>query len=270
MGVYDFFGVDRPFDPNCTLVTSNVLSPMVLGVFRLVFAIYSLVTLIVVMSFDGIVFHDLGEFLSYFTHLSYIGLCSYFWASSVQTLAYALAVGPARGRPTYPLQHWSRFLQLLHLLLTCTVYVAPFVVTLVYWTLLADNSFDTRFDAWSNISLHALNSVFVLADIILSRCTPSWSNIPVLIFLCGAYIGLAYITRATQGFYTYDFLDPSKKGKKVAAYVFGILIITIIFLAIVKGVCWVRDRVLSKYYKSQGVDGNEYEVEAIYLGEKKA
>jgi len=265
MGIYDFFGVDKPFDPSCTLVTSNVFSPAVLVVFRLLIAVYTLVTLIVVMCFDGIVHHDLNSFFSYFTHLSYIGLCAYFWASSVQTIAYASAA--RHGRATYPLQQWPRFLQLLHLFLTCTVYVAPFIVTIVFWTLLADHAFDTKFDAWSNTSVHILNSVFALADIVLGRCTPAWSNIPILISICGAYIGLAYITYATQHFYTYNFFDPSKQGAKVAAYVFGILISTIIILAIVKAVCWVRDRTL-RYYRNPGPDHHENDAEGIYLAQK--
>jgi hypothetical protein len=58
------------------------------------------------------------RFLSYFTDLSYIGLVAYFWASSVQTIAYAF-----RGQKSYPLQSWPRILQLLHVLLYSTIVV---------------------------------------------------------------------------------------------------------------------------------------------------
>jgi len=54
------------------------------------------------------------RFFSYFTHLSAIGLCAYFWAAGVQTFMYALG-------KKYPLRHWPRFFQLLHLWLYATI-----------------------------------------------------------------------------------------------------------------------------------------------------
>lgn len=59
-----------------------------------------------------------ARFLSYFTDLSYIGLVAYFWASSIQTLAFSV-----RGRKTYPLQSWPRILQFLHVFLHTTITV---------------------------------------------------------------------------------------------------------------------------------------------------
>lgn len=56
------------------------------------------------------------RYFSYFTHLSYIGLCSYFFAAGVQTLFYARS-----GRTSYPLQYWPKFLQALHVLLFATI-----------------------------------------------------------------------------------------------------------------------------------------------------
>lgn len=66
----------------------------------------------VVLNFP-IEFHSM---FSYFTDLSYIGIIAYFWASGVQTLAYALG----RGKQ-YPLQRWPRPLQFLHSLLFSTI-----------------------------------------------------------------------------------------------------------------------------------------------------
>lgn len=53
------------------------------------------------------------RYFSYFTHLSQIGLCAYFWAAGVQTFAYARW-------DKYPLRHWPRSLQFLHLWLSST------------------------------------------------------------------------------------------------------------------------------------------------------
>lgn len=56
------------------------------------------------------------RFFSFFTNLSFVGLCAYFWAAGVQTILYA-----RWGEVKYPLQKWPKFLQFLHLLLQSTV-----------------------------------------------------------------------------------------------------------------------------------------------------
>lgn len=60
MGAFTFFGVDDPFDPQCTLVTSNILSVYALGFFRLAIAIYTLVVLIFSLVWEGVVLHDVS------------------------------------------------------------------------------------------------------------------------------------------------------------------------------------------------------------------
>lgn len=47
------------------------------------------------------------------------------------------------------------------------------------------------------------------------------------------YLGVAYITHHTQGFYVYNFLDPSTEHAKLAAYIIGILAAALIIFAIV-------------------------------------
>ena len=97
---YSKFGVDVPFDPEYSLVTSPVCTPRVLAFARLLCGFYYLVYFIFKLSWDSIHFpQDLKEsvhlraspihlcltraplrFFSYFTHLSAIGLCAYLWA----------------------------------------------------------------------------------------------------------------------------------------------------------------------------------------------
>ena len=103
----------------------------------------------------------LRRFFTYFTSLSYIGLDAYFWAAGVQTLAFALSRGNH-----YPLQRWPRPLQFLHSLLISTVFTFPIVVTAVFWALLSSpDTLATRYSAWSNISEHAMNTVFAAFEI---------------------------------------------------------------------------------------------------------
>lgn len=134
---YQKLGVLSPFDPFDTLVTSPVFSPFALAIIRLVFAFYTLFTLVFIFAWDGIRTHTAGTYvvvsyryfvvddlltifrcslLSYFTDLSYIGLCAYFWAAGVQSLFYVL-----RKERSFPLQRWPRALQFLHLLLFSTI-----------------------------------------------------------------------------------------------------------------------------------------------------
>ena len=132
-GAYSKFGVDVPFDPELSLVTSPVYSPFVLSTIRLILGFYYLVTFIFWFSWESV--HspvDVDQsvhvktaanspltyltirFFSYFTHLSAIGLCAYFWAAGVQTAAYA------RWKK-YPLRHWPQLSQWLHLWLSATI-----------------------------------------------------------------------------------------------------------------------------------------------------
>ncbi|KIJ64026.1 hypothetical protein HYDPIDRAFT_28920 [Hydnomerulius pinastri MD-312] len=241
---YEWFGVAPQFDPTFKFVTSPVFSPSVLGALRLLLAVYTLVTTITVLAFESVVYHDSKSFLSYFTDLSYIGLVAYFWASSVQTIAFAL-----RGQTGYPLQSWPRILQLLHVFLYSSIVVFPIIVTVVFWSLLASPStFQSRYSAWSNISQHAMNSGFALFEILLTHAGPSpWSHLVPVFILLACYLGVAYITYATQGFYTYGFLNPAKEHGLLAAYIVGIAIGYCVVFTVVKGICLLRWRLSLRY-----------------------
>lgn len=54
------------------------------------------------------------------------------------------------------------------------------------------------------------------------------------------YLALAYITVATQGFYTYSFLDPGRGKGRVVGYVFGILVAICVVFGLVWGLIWTR------------------------------
>jgi hypothetical protein len=55
------------------------------------------------------------------------------------------------------------------------------------------------------------------------------------------YLGVAYITYDTQGFYVYSFLNPSK-GPVLAAYIIGILVGTVFVFCVVNLVKWGLSR----------------------------
>ena len=65
--------------------------------------------------------------------------------------------------------------------------------------------FPVHFNAWSNTSIHALNTVFAGFEIFIPRTVPPPPlHLLLLIIILALYLGLAYLTKATQGFYTYS------------------------------------------------------------------
>jgi len=237
------FGVSAPFDTAERFVTSPVLPPLALAAIRLIFATYGLAVALFSLIWDAVKLDQANSYFSYFTNLSYIGLLSYFWASGVQTLAYAF-----RRRKGYPLQKWPQVFQFLHILLFTSVVTFPILVTIAYWTLLSDSStFATTFSTWHNISAHALNTPFALFEIFFTRAGPlPWLHLPILLVFLACYLGVAYITHATQGFYTYDFLDPQIQHAKVAAYIVGIAVGEVIVFVAVHYLIVLRERLVSK------------------------
>jgi len=251
--MYQRMGVHAPFDPAHKLVTSAVFSPLVLALIRSTLAIYTLFSIVFSLAWKGVHLagdpdSDAGSTFSYFTDLSYIGLCAYFFASAVQTWLYAIG-----GDKGYPLQKWPRILQFLHLLLLSTIISFPLLVTIVYWILLADaRTFQSAYSSWSNISKHLLNAVFALFEILLTRVGPNpWSHTFFLILILAGYLGVAYITYATRRFYVYSFLNPAKQKGFLAAYIVGIPIGEAIVFAVAQGICILRERIIVRCQRNR-------------------
>jgi small-conductance mechanosensitive channel len=161
----------------------------------------------------------------------------------------------------------------------------------VFWVVLYKGGwFPKTFLAWSNVSRvslrlekvranlqnqvseHALNSIFAAFELFLTRTTliPGL-HVVFLIIILVLYLGLAYVTYAAQGWYTYSFLDPSSGGKaKVVAYVFGILAaILVIFGLICLLVAlrkWLTEKVLGfrgKFHGGQPTDQEDLEMYTV-------
>lgn len=243
--LYSALRISRKFDPPHKYVTSPFIrSPLLFAAARIIISSYILFTLLFTLIWRSVIMKDARSYFSYFTNLTYVGLCAYYWAAAVQTASYALKWRRSGAGVGYPLQRWPRFLQALHILLQSSVTTFPLLVTIVYWSLLAGaSSFATRYSTWSNISIHAMNSGFALIEILFSNSPPApWCTLPFNILILAGYLGIAYITRATQGFYAYTFLDPRKQHAKLAAYIIGIPIGEVIIFALVRGIVVLRER----------------------------
>jgi hypothetical protein len=188
---------------------------------------------------------------SYFTSLTYWGLGFYFLVAAIHTFTYA-RTGVAL------LDRFPRPLQALHSAFYTTVIVYPFVVTIVFWGRLYNGTWFTKiFDGWSNVSQHGLNSAFALFEIIIPRTnTPPTVHMLWLIILLAMYLALAYVTKASKGFYPYDFLDPVKQGAFVAAYVFGIAVGCIIIFGLAWGAVWLRKFITETKLRKEGKFGS--------------
>ncbi|KAH9903810.1 hypothetical protein F4778DRAFT_781189 [Xylariomycetidae sp. FL2044] len=241
------FGTDL-FDPSHRFVTSWLVSPYVLFGIRALMSLYAFTTLLFNIGYQcarpalgGCAAANTS--FSYFTVLTYWGIAFYALTSSLHTLSYALSHrnNNHNNRGAF-LDRFPRPLQALHSLFYTTVVTYPFLVTAVYWAVLyGPGWFPTEYAAWSNISQHALNSVYALFEILVPRTAPPPAvHMLWLIVILALYCGLAYLTRATKGFYTYSFLDPGVTGNLVAAYVFGIAVAILVIFGLVWALIWVR------------------------------
>lgn len=125
----------------------------------------------------------------------------------------------------------------------------PILITGVFWAILYDGYwFLVVFNGWSNTSQHALNTVFAAFEIFMTRTSPPPpSHLLFLIVILALYLGLAYVTHATEGFYPYDFLDNSNgRSGRVAGYAFGILAAILVIFGVVWGVIWLRRWITEK------------------------
>jgi uncharacterized membrane protein len=85
-----------------------------------------------------------------------------------------------------------------------------------------------------------------------------------LIIILAFYLALAYLTFATQGFYTYNFLDPATGRGRVAAYCFGILASVVVVFIIVWLLVWIRRRLTRAGKKSRADMSRErYDMEML-------
>ncbi|ORX95699.1 hypothetical protein BCR34DRAFT_607871 [Clohesyomyces aquaticus] len=241
------------FDPTFRYATSWLLSPGVLFGLRAFLSLYAFTTIFAIFGYNSS--HGLSEnsrhSFSFFTNLTYWGLAFYYAFAALHTGSYWL-----RGQPL--LAGWPRSLQMAHAMFYSTIVVYPWIVTIVYWGLLYSGRFPSAFTTWSNISQHALNSVYALFEIIVPRTAPlPFLHIIVIVIILALYLSLAYLTHATEHYWVYNFLDNETHSHGVVAgYIIGILIAAIIIFLIVRYLIvlrvWLTENKMRKNGKFSG------------------
>lgn len=95
--------------------------------------------------------------------------------------------------------------------------------------------------------------MFAVVEMILpSTNPPPWLHLPFLILIIASYTGIVYIAKATQDFYVYEFLDPSKNGKgRIAAHTLGVYAIFIAVFVVVWLCTWLRLKYTGTSQKSR-------------------
>jgi hypothetical protein len=233
---YTAWGVDsmEGFDPNHSFVRSHFVSPFVLASIRALISLYSFTTITTCYAWLAhqtatIKLKDvnigsytiqqsdaaIGQSFSFFTYLTFWSLGFYFLVASVHTFMYAF-------RQRSWLHSWPRILQLAHSLYYSSVTSFPFLVTIVFWGTMNSGWPAGRFEQWINISVHGLNSVFAVFEIVLSATeAPPVTHLSVVLLVLTVYLGLAYLTRYTQGFYVYEWMNPAHGAVSVILHVLG-------------------------------------------------
>ncbi|KAL4080131.1 hypothetical protein V8B97DRAFT_2054408 [Scleroderma yunnanense] len=290
------FGVSSPFDPTFAFVTSSLpfLHPSALAAVRSLFAVYALITAVVILGFEASVYGGGPSYLSYFTNLSYIGLCAYFCASGVQTIAFARALKGLRDvqddaqaigtrrkesgrverrRIAYPLQTWPRVFQLMHVLLYTSIVIYReslrlHVLSPILWAVVLMKLVlrVTQTAPSSSVSRHDCVLGTTFEFLILGEWISGMDNrIPPYSqrCLCTLRGYLHECSPTPMVSHPYSFLDPGKHPGLIAVYVCGITLGYCIIFAIVKGVITLRCRLSGRYWGSREDEERQGEPEAL-------
>jgi hypothetical protein len=158
----------------------------------------------------------IGQSFSFFTYLTFWSLGFYFLVSSIHTFVYAFR------QQTWLHNCWPKQLQLLHSMYYSTMTSFPFLVTIVFWGTMNSGWPSGRFEQWINLSVHGLNSVFAMTEIVLPATEPlPWNHLSVVLSVLSMYLGLTYLTRYTQGFYAYEWMGPAHGNVSIILHILG-------------------------------------------------
>lgn len=263
-------GSKEDFDKGATYVRSHIISPLALACLRASIAVYIWSTLIV--GYSWITYNDtsqpisdiglptltllldkafIAKSFSYFTFITYWSLAFYFSVSAWHTFVYAFNLRRGRaGSISYLHDFFPRPLQLAHAIWHTTITTFPFLVTLVFWTTLYAIPWSTSstYVRFINVSIHGLNSLFAILEIIFSATAPPpfLSHLLMVNLLLAMYLGLAYLTKLTQNFYVYPWMAPMFGWQGIVAHVFGYGGGMAVIYAVVWGVKLGRERVVDR------------------------
>ncbi|KAF2261268.1 hypothetical protein CC78DRAFT_555180 [Lojkania enalia] len=252
------------FDPKRTFVQSAFISPIMLATVRAIISLYCFTTIIVCYNWlahnhSKTTLQDvnissytiisgssgISQSFSFFTYLTYWSLGFYFLFASIHTFRFAFV------RSTW-LHKWPKPLQLLHSFYYTTITCFPFLVSIVFWGTMYSGPWPRgRFEQWINISIHGLNSLFAIIEIMLPATIPfPWTHISVLLIVLSLYLGLAYLTRWTGGFYVYEWMNPAHGTVSIVLHIVCYTAGIIILFSFVQGSIMSRNYLTRTIYQA--------------------
>ncbi|KPI42714.1 uncharacterized protein AB675_2080 [Cyphellophora attinorum] len=254
LNIYHLLGVPASGFNSKPFVTSWLLPQYPLALIRLIISVYIVTSISYSYAYFAkhkVTFHlqDIGlkpvtfqvgaegirQSFSYFTYESYWSQAFYFFFAALHTF------DSARKGNAF-LDYWPRPLQAMHSVFYSCVTAFPFLVSAVYWaSMYAGPWFDHDFDRWSALSIHGLNSVFALFEVIVTRTKPQpWAHLGILLLIMSLYLGVAYITKYTENIYLYLWLDPNNGIPQLIAHVVGYAMTIVVIFNVVRGAIWFR------------------------------
>ncbi|MCJ1350393.1 MAG: hypothetical protein MMC33_000374 [Icmadophila ericetorum] len=278
-------------NPITPYLTSPLLPPLPHAFLRLVIAAYILLACLLTILrplFLGTPLYALRSFV-YFTNLTYWSMGFYFLVSGLGTLEYALGVGKSgmggggrrggkviqvggfRRMLVVRMEEWGPWARWVWGVWYTTVVSFPWLVTIVYWGVLYPGVwFEVEWDAWVNVSKHALNVLFSTVEIIFPRTTlPPLLHIPIILVLLVLYLSYALAISQIFNFYVYFFLNPSSVGSwgVVVLFVLGIALVACLLFVVVRGFVLMRMLIFARLHGEVLENGEEEDARKGVLGE---
>ncbi|RMZ92055.1 hypothetical protein DV736_g717, partial [Chaetothyriales sp. CBS 134916] len=277
---YSLFGVPPGRFDSTPFVTSWVLPTYALATIRIIFSIYSFITIFFSFNWFAdhvVIFHiqDIktpattytvgAEGIRYsfsdFSYLSYWALAFYMLVASIHTFVYA------RRGYTW-LDRWPQVLQLLHSAFYTTIVTYPILVSIVYWgSMWTRTWWPGHFSQWNMISIYALNSAYAAFEIIIPNTLPyPWAHYSIIALCMSLYVGIAYITKATEGIYIYPWLDPKNGIKQLILHIVCYAALIVGIYVLVRCAIVIRWRLTNREPKfSMGWIYENKHAETMYL-----
>jgi hypothetical protein len=139
----------------------------------------------------------------------------------------------------------------------------PFLVTVVFWGTMNSGWPSGRFEQWMNLSVHGLNSAFAVVEILLPATeAPPLSHLSIVLLVLSSYLGLAYLTRYTQGFYVYEWMNPAHGNASIVLHILGYAGGIVVVFFLVSGAIRVRHVVARITSKDQKFNESEKSMKA--------
>ncbi|KAJ3413922.1 hypothetical protein HDV05_007290 [Chytridiales sp. JEL 0842] len=196
------------------LYTSHHVTPIMLFLYRMFAATYTLVTLLAFFALPQP--WTRAVFFTFFTHMSWLGLSIYFWVSAIMTFTYTRhnhSIQFSTSRPSWLTWiHWNFY--------TLAATFQPIVV-LMYWTTLSGPLFRPRVpvsEIINNVNFHLVGLVLLSVEFFLGRTPLYYSQWMTVLVTSGLYLAYVAFSNAVfsgsfdrkknpDGFWPYDFLN---------------------------------------------------------------